>query len=127
MTLYAGLAGVDGIAHVALAWDDSSRNAVDFVPEAINVTLSLLRAAKRVPSVKRIALTSSSAAAMEPTIYTDKVLTCDDWNNASIYKYNRRNEEDCPNSHFYPAGKALSERAAWEFVEVEKVSPSPGS
>jgi nucleoside-diphosphate-sugar epimerase len=121
----AGFAGVDGIAHVALSKDPTFSLAEDFVPQAINETLSLLNAAKRVPSVKRIVLTSSATAVTAGVTPRDKILTDGDWNEESIDKFNRRREEDCPFWHIYPAAKALTERAAWKFVESEKVSPLP--
>jgi nucleoside-diphosphate-sugar epimerase len=98
---------------------------VDFVYKTINATLSLLHAAKRVPSVKRIVLTTSSNAVIAPPSRTDKVLRDDDWNDESITKFHRRCGEVCPSWHVYGVGKALAERAAWEFVENEKVKPFP--
>jgi nucleoside-diphosphate-sugar epimerase len=112
-----GFAGVDGVAHFAISGDPTSTSLTEeFVANTVNETLSLLHAAKTVPSIKRIVLTSSSTAVPAGVISKDKILTDDGWNDESVDKFNRRSEEDCPFWQFYPAAKILSERAAWKFV-----------
>jgi nucleoside-diphosphate-sugar epimerase len=104
---------------------DVSGLSDDFASTAVDASLSLLRAAKRVTSVKRIVLTSSSDAVILPPSYRDKVLTGDDWNDEAVEKFKRRSEEDVKSPSWdwivYAAAKTLAERAAWEFVEREKV------
>ena len=118
----AALKDVDGIIHAALNLDNLDDGKI--VGEAVAGTLSLLRAAKKYPSVKRVVLTSSVVAVITAPMQRDKVLTTDDWNDEVLERF----EKGLPNDHdpilkqassFFPysAAKLKAERAAWEFVK----------
>ena len=116
----AALKDVDGIVHAALNFDRIEA----IVGEAVAGTLSLLRAAKKYPSVKRVVLTSSVVAVITAPMQRDKVLTTEEWNDEVLEIF----EKGLPNDHdpilkqasfFFPysAAKLKAERAAWESVK----------
>lgn len=116
--------GVDGVAHVALP--GSVPGDSDERPqEAVDSNLAVLRAAANESSVKRVVLTSSSVAVISPPDFKEQPLTDQDWNDADLQRYEASTDEDkkSPNwpSLRYSASKTLSERAAWKWVEEEKV------
>jgi nucleoside-diphosphate-sugar epimerase len=86
----------------------------DLLDPAIIGTTGILKAIKRsAPTVKRVVITSSFAAIINPDnhqkIYSEKV-----WNPIT-------EEEAIQNpTNAYRASKTFAERAAWEFVEKEK-------
>jgi nucleoside-diphosphate-sugar epimerase len=87
---------------------------------AINGTTSVLRAAqKNNPNVKRIVITSSFAANLDPTkgvrpgfTYTDS-----DWNPVTREAANASGD----GVFAYVASKTFAEQAAWDYIEKEKV------
>jgi len=112
--------GVDGIIHTASPF---VLGATDFENDlfrpAINGTTSILRAAQKNNSnIKRIVITSSFAANLDPTkgvrpgfTYTDS-----DWNPVT-----REAAASSSDGVFaYVASKTFAERAAWDYVENEK-------
>lgn len=73
------------------------------------------------PSVQRVVVTSSVAAVIEankprPYNWTEK-----DWNQYSIDLVEKEGRSS-PVFHWYRASKSLAERAAWNFVEQNKVN-----
>ena len=78
-----------------------------------------MRSAAKVPSVKRVVVTSSFAAVldMDKQPATDKTYSHADWNPATYEK--AKNSGDNP-AYLYCASKVLAEKAAWDFVEKEK-------
>lgn len=119
--------GVDGVAHVALP--GSVPGDSDERPqEAVDSNLAVLRAAAKEPSIKRVVLTSSSVAAIAPPDFKDRPLTDKDWNDDDVERFNASTEESKKDPNWvslrYSAGKTLSEKAAWKWVEEEKVSTS---
>ncbi|KAF6805561.1 NAD dependent epimerase/dehydratase [Colletotrichum sojae] len=119
----------DVILHTASPFDFRvGASAADFLDPAINGTVEVLRAAHRVaPSVKRVVVTSSTAAVVDtsappvtspPKIYTEK-----DWLETS-----REAVESAVAAGTavpalpYVASKTLAERAAWAFVAETKPS-----
>ena len=118
----AALNDVDGIVHAALNIENLEKN--DIVEEAVRGTLSLLNAAKKCPSVKRVVLTSSVVTVITAPMKRDKVLTTDDWNDEMLDIF----EKDLPKDHDpipkqalfflpYSAAKLKAEREAWESVK----------
>jgi nucleoside-diphosphate-sugar epimerase len=92
----------------------------DLFRPAINGTTSVLRAAqKNNPNVKRIVITSSFAANLDPTkgvrpgfTYTDS-----DWNPVTREAANASGD----GVFAYVASKTFAEQAAWDYIETEKV------
>lgn len=119
-TLDNAVRGVDGIIHVASPFKyDIQDNEQDLVVPAINGVKSLLRSAAKVPSIKRIVITSSFAAVVDikRQYATRHEYTAKDWNPQSY-------EESVDNSSTavvaYRGSKKFAELAAWDFVEDEK-------
>lgn len=80
----------------------------DLVDPAVEGTLNVLRAAAQAPHIKRVILTSSTAAITdEPE--ADHELTEDDWNERSSLTRNP-----------YYLSQTLAERAAWDFVKTQQ-------
>jgi len=86
----------------------------DLLDPAINGTTGILKSIKaHAPSVKRVAVTSSFAAIVNPDGHP-KLYNEDVWNPITM-------EEAVQNpSNGYRASKTFAEKAAWEFVEKEK-------
>jgi dihydroflavonol-4-reductase len=101
------LAGADYVMHTASPYlmgtvSDPQRQLVD---PAIDGTLHVLEGALRVPSVRRVVLTSSVAAVTDAPV-NGHVYTEADWNETSSLSRNP-----------YYFSKTLAERAAWRFVD----------
>lgn len=99
---------VDAVLHMASPYAMDVRDAQrDLVDPAVNGTLSMLRAAAKSPTIRRVVLTSSMAAVTDEP--DGRVLAENDWNTRSSL---RRNP--------YYLSKTLAERAAWDFMETER-------
>lgn len=110
--------GVDGVIHTASPFvmevEDNERDLLD---PAIKGTTQILKAVqKNAPQVKRIVITSSFAAIVDPSqgarpgyTYNEK-----DWNPVT---YEQAKSGDGGTA--YCASKTFAEKAAWEFVEKE--------
>ena len=110
---------VDGVIHTASPFvmqvEDNGR---DLLNPAVKGTISVLEAVKKnAPQVKRVVMTSSFAAILDPTqgnrpgyTYSEK-----DWNPVT---YEQAKTGDGATA--YCASKTLAEKAAWDFVEKEK-------
>lgn len=116
--------GVDGVAHVAIPGSVPG-DSDDRPQEAIDSSLAVLRAAAKEQSIKRVLLTSSCVAAITPPDFKDRPLTDQDWNDEAVKRYEISTEEDKSRADWvslrYAAGKTLSEKAAWKWVDEEKV------
>lgn len=101
-------ADVDAILHMASPYSLNARDPQrDLIDPAVNGTISMLKAAKQNPRVKRVVLTSSMAAiADEPD---KRILTEADWNTKSSLTRN---------PYYY--SKTLAERAAHDFMQRER-------
>ena len=77
------------------------------IKPAVEGTMNVLRACAECLSVKRVVLTSSTAAVRsdEATYDDDYVLSEKDWNNSEL-------------ANAYSKSKYLAEKAAWDFVET---------
>ncbi|KZT55430.1 D-lactaldehyde dehydrogenase [Calocera cornea HHB12733] len=114
--------GVDAVLHTAspvtfTGTYDGEPQAV--VVPAIEATKTLLESVlKHGTSVKRVIVTSSVVALMQPHgnsyTYTDK-----DWNEYAIDEVTK-NKEGAPAYLFYFAAKALAEKEAWLFYGLHK-------
>ncbi|KAH8920982.1 putative D-lactaldehyde dehydrogenase [Atractiella rhizophila] len=90
----------------------------DLIQPAINGTKSLLNSVKKANSngskVKRVVITSSFAAILNPhpPVYT---FTEEDWNIDSLEEY-EKNGKNTDQRTAYRVSKTLAEKAAWDFV-----------
>lgn len=123
--------GVTHIAHVASPLIMNPQSVEDdLLKPAIAGTLSILRAAAREPSVKKVVITSTFAASVEMAKGWRPDYDYDEsgWNPITY------EEASAPGATFpevppywriyvtYCASKALAERAAWDFVAKHKPS-----
>ncbi len=101
--------GCEYVMHTASPYiidvEDPQRDLID---PAVRGTLSVLEAAKKTPSVKRVVLTSSFAAISGEA--RDHVWSEEHWNDVSSL-------DNSP----YSYSKTLAEKAAWDFVEQNEV------
>ena len=105
-SLDAALEGCDALIHTAaavkLAAPDPQKQIIDV---AVQGTRNVLDSVARVPSVKRIVMTSSIAAVMSYD-QQDKTYTEDDWCTSDDLRLDP-----------YGMGKTQSERLLWEFAD----------
>jgi len=109
--------GVTHIIHVAspLPGNNVKSYEDDLIKPAVEGTVNILRAAKNIPSVKRVVITSSIASIVgghqPPYVYSEK-----DWNPITYEQ-----AIHAPIAFVaYSASKKLAEKAAWDFLEQEK-------
>ena len=87
------------------------RDENEVIRPAVDGTLRVLKAAKAAGTVKRVVVTSSTAAICYGTTYTsDKIYTEKDWSDPE-----GKGSPITP----YAKSKTLAERAAWDFIESE--------
>jgi len=113
--------GAEGIAHVALpgqtpTWIDDTNKSV----------LSVLKAAAKESSVKRVVLTSSSVTCITPGDNGDHTLTDEDWNDEAVERYKKLPEKErgdpTKRPIMYCAAKTISEQEAWKWMADQKPS-----
>ncbi|KAI8960254.1 ketoreductase [Daldinia sp. FL1419] len=104
----------DYVIHTASPYHLSVQDAIkDFIDPAINGTIGILESiATYAPTVRRVVITSSSAAMINPL------------NHAKVYDETcwapwTLNDAKDPKKA-YVTSKVLSEKAAWTFIETEK-------
>jgi len=110
---------VDGVLHTASPVVFDVAHPDELIIPAVHGTQSVLKSIlKNGPNVKRMVLTSSCAAILEPHdesyVYSEK-----DWNEFSI-KETKEKVEKTEGIHQYRASKTLAEKSAWDFVEAHK-------
>ncbi|XP_061354225.1 phenylacetaldehyde reductase [Gastrolobium bilobum] len=115
--------GCSGVFHVAspCTLEDPADPLKELVQPAVQGTLNVLEAARRVGGVKRVVLTSSiSAMVPNPKWPQGKVVDESSWTDVEYCKSRRK---------WYPVSKTEAERAAWEFkgkhgVDVVAIHPA---
>ncbi|KAK5674433.1 hypothetical protein LTS10_012821 [Elasticomyces elasticus] len=115
------LDGVSGVVHVASDVTFSSDPA-KVIPYVVAATEAILEAASSVTSVKRVVLTSSSAAAVLPQPGKGRlVMNQDTWNDASIQAaWDESISAEIRGFMVYAASKTEGERAAFDWVKRNK-------
>jgi len=112
--------GVDGVIHTASPFTFNVTDIdKELIQPAVNGTLEVLKAVKaHNPAVKRIVITSSFAAVLDPTkggrpgyTYTEK-----EWNPDTAEIVIAANDP----VRGYLTSKTLAEQAAWDFIKTEK-------
>ncbi|KAM5441269.1 Glycine-rich RNA-binding protein 2, mitochondrial [Microsporum ferrugineum] len=106
----------EAVIHTASPFHFRTSNArKELLAPAINGTSGILHAIKKsAPSVKRVVVTSSFAAIIDPSKPSDYVYSEADWNPI------KEDEVDKNPVFGYRGSKTFAEKAAWEFVEKEK-------
>ncbi|GAA6018687.1 hypothetical protein JCM11491_001261 [Sporobolomyces phaffii] len=111
--------GVDAVLHTASPFHFNVEDPhKDLINPAVQGTTNILRAAARESGIKRVVITSSFAAIVNPydPVYT---FTEKDWNEFSPKQVEEKGKDVDP-SQAYRASKTLAERSAWDFIEKEK-------
>ncbi|CAI7634267.1 unnamed protein product [Penicillium glandicola] len=117
----AAVQGITGVFHLSSPFTfTTTDNANDLLIPAISGTQGILQSIKQHgPDVKRVVLTSSVAAMVDPSVGFDRghLYTENDWPKTTW-------DEAVKGSAFvgYAASKQFAEKAAWEFMENEKPS-----
>jgi len=113
------LKDIVGVFHIASPLPNEALKSVrkDYVEPAVQGTLSVLEAALKVPSVKRVVITSSIVAAFgaggdNPA----HVVTEKDWNPITVEYAEANADGHLP----YVVSKKLAEKAAWDFIAQHK-------
>ncbi|KAH9487432.1 Putative uncharacterized oxidoreductase [Psilocybe cubensis] len=115
--------GVDAIAHMASPFHCSQTCLVDvateFLGPAIEGTVGILKSASSTGTkVKRIVITSSTAAVMSPPDQPT-TFSASDWNTKDPKLVEEFGSKLQPWT-IYRASKSLAEKAAWEYYEQHK-------
>ncbi|XP_062115502.1 phenylacetaldehyde reductase-like isoform X2 [Humulus lupulus] len=117
--------GCDGVFHAASPVLDSSSTVdpqAELIDPAVNGTLNVLRSCAKVPSMKRVVITSSISAVFEKGIpLTPDVVVDETWFSDIVH---------CEkNKRWYTISKTLAEEAAWKFAKengMDLVAIHPG-
>ncbi|KAI4373662.1 hypothetical protein MLD38_011765 [Melastoma candidum] len=107
--------GCEGVFHTASPfYHDVKDPQAELVDPALKGTLNVLNSCAKVPSIKRVVLTSSVAA----VVYNEKPRTPDVVVDESWFS----NPELCrENKAWYVLSKTLAEEAAWKFVKEKGI------
>jgi dihydroflavonol-4-reductase len=106
------VSGCDYVLHVASPFPATlPRNEDELLIPAREGTLRVLRAARQA-QVRRVVLTSSTAAVAYGHTNLDRTFTEEDWTDLNG-----------PGVNAYTKSKTLAERAAWDFADQENGSP----
>jgi len=112
--------GVDAVIHTASPVSADAHEPDELIKPAVNGTLNILKSVKQHgTSVKRIVITSSVAAVIEPKDEVPAIYTEVDWNNFSVQEVKSKGA-NAEQMIKYRASKVLAERAAWDFVDKNK-------
>ncbi|XP_022136475.1 cinnamoyl-CoA reductase 1 [Momordica charantia] len=115
--------GCRGVFHIAstCTLEDPKDPQRELVEPAVNGTLNVLDAAKKL-GVRRVVLTSSISALVPNSVWPkDKAIDESSWTDLAYCKSRQK---------WYPVSKTLAEKAAWEFVEkhgIDVVSILPAT
>ncbi|CAA7269673.1 unnamed protein product [Cyclocybe aegerita] len=111
---------VAAIEHMASPAYFNSSDPQEILGPAIQGTVGMLKSAvKNVPRVKRIVITSSTAAIMTPNLSDQRVFSEKDWNEDSPKEVEQLGSK-ASGTTIYRASRSLAERAAWEFYNQHK-------
>ncbi|CAG7854130.1 Putative uncharacterized oxidoreductase C513.07 [Serendipita indica DSM 11827] len=112
---------IDAVIHCAspLPVSDPKADPDVNIKPAIQGTLGILKSAQKVPSIKRIVITSSIASVKDPRD-TGHIYTEEDWNH-SVVKLVKQYGAEAPSLAKYGASKMLAETAAWNWLKENKV------
>ncbi|CAN9115413.1 unnamed protein product [Alternaria alternata] len=113
-----GIKGVQGIAHVAVNTNRSTE-AEPYIPDMVNETINILKAAQAEASVKAVVFTSTALAS---SAWGEKGHFKEWQYNEDFIKYAYDPNFQHPSKGFivYGAAKAMSEKAAWKYMQDEK-------
>ncbi|KAE9391267.1 D-lactaldehyde dehydrogenase [Gymnopus androsaceus JB14] len=116
------LIGIDAVEHTAAPFHFMADDPQEVITPAVEGTLSLMRSALNVSSLKRIVVLSSTAAVLS-ILQNPKPFTEFDWNEQSLEDV-KKNGKSASAISKYCASKTLGEKAAWELYEANKTRVS---
>ncbi|GAB1198518.1 hypothetical protein APSETT444_007841 [Aspergillus pseudonomiae] len=109
--------GIEGVAHVA---SDLAMNPKpnEVIPGVVSATVGILEAARRVKTVKRVVLTSSSLACYTTQPDVEGIVIDEgSWNDAAIAAaWDEKTPQAQKPIAVYAASKTEGERAAWKWM-----------
>ncbi|KIY46821.1 NAD(P)-binding protein [Fistulina hepatica ATCC 64428] len=111
--------GVDAVEHTASPFHMKAGDPQELIVPAVKGTVGMLQSVLKNGSlVKRVVVTSSVAAVIDPkpvpTIYTEE-----SWNNGSVKEVEDKGA-DASQGDKYRASKTLAERGAWRWYHAHK-------
>ena len=110
---------VDAIEHTASPFHLRADDPQELITPAVQGTTGILESARKFgANVKRIVVTSSTAAVLQPDP-NPRIFSEEDWNQLSIKEVETKGRE-AGNVEKYRASKTLAELAAWAFVGKHK-------
>lgn len=111
---------VDAIEHTASPFHMHADDPQEIIGPAVKGTTNILESALQFgTSVKRVVITSSTAAVGEMGHTTQRVFNETEWNQQSLTEVETKGRGTTA-AHKYRASKTLAERAAWAFYEENK-------
>ncbi|PPQ91972.1 LOW QUALITY PROTEIN: hypothetical protein CVT25_004547 [Psilocybe cyanescens] len=112
--------GVDAIEHTASPLPSSNPDPNDTIKPAVQGTLAVLKSAYKYGSkVKRIVLTSSAGAIINPVTKPTAVFDETHWADTYVQDIKEKGKDN-PDIVKYRASKVLAERAAWDYYNEHK-------
>lgn len=87
-----------------------------YINDVKSLTINMLSAAAKEPSVRRVVITSSSTAAINPAPDVERIITPDTWNRDVVKEAWRKPDE----FNVYSASKTVAEMAAWEWMAAQR-------
>jgi nucleoside-diphosphate-sugar epimerase len=103
----------------------SASGVVDLVLPAVQGTRNVLESCARAPSVKRVVLTSSFAAILNPgspAFATDCTYNDSVWNVSSFPDETGTWTQAGAGAHIYRYSKIMAEKTAWDFVRQDHIT-----
>ncbi|KAJ7749708.1 D-lactaldehyde dehydrogenase [Mycena metata] len=111
--------GIDAIEHTASPYHFQADDPAELIEPAVKGTVAILESARKYgTSVKRVVVTSSTAAIIQ-VAPTSLILDESDWNDQAVEEVTQKGRE-ASQAAKYRASKVLAERAAWDFVAKHK-------
>lgn len=128
--LFSTRLGVSAVAHLATVTGFSA-DPEQVISPVVSMVTNLLQSASKVPTIKRFVYTSSTAAGISHSVNgTPSSVHLDEtsWNTeASRLARELPSNDPTKGYQVYCASKSEAERAAWRFMEAEKVSENAPS
>jgi len=111
---------VDAIEHTASPFHLKADDPEELLGPAVTGTVGILESAlKYAPLVKRVVITSSTAAVIDPNAKLPNTFSEKDWNIGSGERIKEKGRE-ATQLDKYRASKALAEKAAWKWIDEHK-------
>lgn len=115
--------GCDGVFHTASpVFIQVTDPQTELIDPAVKGTLNVLRSCKKVPSIKRVVITSSMASVMfNSNALSSDVIVDETWYSDPVFCEETK--------QWYGLSKTLADKAAWDFCEengLELVTIHPG-